>query len=186
MRISGSLAGSVSSEFCLSAWNSAGFAALAGIAFRSAANFFLDRGGTTGHLSEYLWPCFYWDGALAPSVLVAVIVNAFAQRHLGVWLWYSLLALPLVRSEGLAISVSVLCSLASQGRVARARALLTGLILVAGLVSFSAFLAGLGLGQLPSSLCEAVCSNSRFGFWSLQGNGPRNVRECLFPAHLHD
>jgi len=101
-------------------------------------------------------------------LLVAIIASALAQRRLSIWFWASLFALPLIRYEGLAISAPVLCYVAFQGRAARAKALLTGLFLVIGLVSFSAFLAGLGLGYLPSSVFakqSATTAGSVFGLF---------------------
>jgi len=106
--------------------------------------------------------------------LVAVIASALAQRRLSVWLWTFLLALPLVRYEGLAISLPVLCYLAFQGRATRVKALLTGLVLAIGLVSFSAFLAGLGLGYLPSSVFakqSATTAGSMFGLFKAMKGG---------------
>lgn len=106
--------------------------------------------------------------------LTVVIASALAQRHLNIWLWSSLLALPLVRYEGLAISLPILCYLAFQGRVTRTKALFTGLILMIGLVSFSAFLAGIGLGLLPSSVFAkqpATTAGTAFGLLKAIASG---------------
>lgn len=108
-------------------------------------------------------------------LLVALVASALAQRHLGIGFWSSLLALPLVRYEGLAISVPVLCYLALQGPAAsRTKALLTGLAIAVGLVSFSAFLAGLGLGYLPSSVFakqSATTASSALSLFKTLGRG---------------
>lgn len=85
-------------------------------------------------------------------LLVAIIAASLAERWSGFPLWASLFLLPLIRYEGLAISIPAICYLGFQGPVARARALTTGLLLVAALVLFSVFLGSLGLGYLPSSV----------------------------------
>lgn len=65
-------------------------------------------------------------------------------------LYAALLLLPLVRYEGLAVSLPVLLYLFYQGE--RSRSVACGALLIALLTAFSLFLAHLGLGYLPSSV----------------------------------
>lgn len=116
--------------------------------------------------------------------LAAIIASSLVRRKLDLLLWVSLFVLPLVRYEGLAISVPVLFYLAFQDHAARAKAILTGLLLAVALVSFSAFLASLGLGYLPSSVFakqSATTSGSAFSlFRSIAGTAFTNINS--FPT----
>lgn len=85
-------------------------------------------------------------------LLVAIIARALALRRYGFWLWAALVVLPLIRYEGLAISVPVLGYLALQDQATRIRTAWAALVLAIGIVSFSIFLTSLGLGYLPSSV----------------------------------
>jgi hypothetical protein len=85
-------------------------------------------------------------------LLVTIIASSLAERRTGFILWGSLFLLPLIRYEGLAISIPVICYLSLQERTARPKALWTGLLIVIVLILFSVFLKSLGLGYLPSSV----------------------------------
>lgn len=112
-------------------------------------------------------------------LLVAIIAASLAERKSDFFLWASLFLLPLIRYEGLAISIPVIFYLGFQGPATRARALSTGILLMAVLVFFSVFLGGLGLGYLPSSVLakqSATTAGSVFGLArSMAGNAVGNI-----------
>ncbi|WP_158217067.1 hypothetical protein [Synechococcus sp. 8F6] len=112
-------------------------------------------------------------------LLVAIIAASLAERRSGFLLWGSLFLLPLIRYEGLAISIPVICYLGLQGPATRTKALWTGLLLAAALVLFSVFLGSLGLGYLPSSVFakqSATTAGSVFGLArSMAGSVISNV-----------
>lgn len=88
---------------------------------------------------------------LITLIAVGVVHKEFESRavtHNGVYL--AILMLPLVRYEGLAVSLPALLYLFGKGE--RIKPLLCGALLVAAVASFSLFLAHLGLGYLPSSV----------------------------------
>jgi hypothetical protein len=85
--------------------------------------------------------------------------------------FYSALALlPLVRYEGLAISVPVLAYVFLKG--ARRPAIVTALVMLAVMAGFSAFLYGKGLGPLPSSV---LAKSTDGGGWHVAGNLVANI-----------
>jgi len=103
-------------------------------------------------------------------LLAAIIADSVTRRKVNILLWVSLLILPLIRYEGLAISAPVLFYLACQGRATRSKSLATGLLLAIGLLSFSAFLGSLGLGYLPSSVFakqSATTADSAFSLFEI-------------------
>jgi len=88
---------------------------------------------------------------LIAVIAVGVVHKEFEGRAAtrnGVYL--AILMLPLVRYEGLAVSLPALLYLFGKGE--RFKPLLFGALLVAAVASFSLFLAHLGLGYLPSSV----------------------------------
>jgi hypothetical protein len=83
--------------------------------------------------------------------LVIVVVLSLMRERLAWPFWLSVTLLPLIRYEGLAISLPVLAYLVlSPGQ--RVKAVVAGLIIVAGVVGFSLFLCFHGVGFLPSSV----------------------------------
>jgi len=105
--------------------------------------------------------------------------EGLALRERIAWpFWLSVVLLPLIRYEGLAISLPVLAYLMlSPGR--RVQALVAGAIIVAAVVGFSLFLLSHGVGFLPSSVL------SKSGLTVLQkvpglGTLWNNVEQQLF------
>jgi hypothetical protein len=83
--------------------------------------------------------------------LVIVVALSLMRERLGWPFWLSIVVLPLIRYEGLAISLPVLAHLVlSAGQ--RARALAAGMIVAAGVGGFSLFLYSHGVGLLPASV----------------------------------
>jgi len=84
--------------------------------------------------------------------LVAVIASSLTKRETSFPFWISLFTLPLIRYEGLAISVPVILYLILREPAERPKALRTGFLLMGTILLYSFFLSGLGLGYLPSSV----------------------------------
>jgi hypothetical protein len=83
--------------------------------------------------------------------LVIVVALSLMRERLGWPFWLSVVLLPLIRYEGLAISLPVLAYLVlSPGR--RAPAFAAGAIIVGVVAGFSMFLHSHGVGLLPSSV----------------------------------
>ena len=83
--------------------------------------------------------------------LVVVVAVSLVRERLGWPFWSSVVLLPLVRYEGLAISLPVLAYLVlSPGR--RLPALAAGAVIVGVVAGFSLFLHSHGVGLLPSSV----------------------------------
>lgn len=90
------------------------------------------------------------ENSLQVTLVIIVAVSLMRER-LGWPFWLSVVVLPLVRYEGLAISLPVLVFVfLSPGR--RAEALAAGAIIAAVVVGFSLFLHNHGVGLLPSSV----------------------------------
>ena len=90
------------------------------------------------------------ENSLQVTLVIIVAVSLMRER-LGWPFWLSVVLLPLVRYEGIAISLPVLAYLVlSPGR--RAEALAAGAIIAAVVVGFSLFLHNHGVGLLPSSV----------------------------------
>jgi hypothetical protein len=85
---------------------------------------------------------------------VAAIVYGLAlfldRGRMPAWLPFAIVLCPLIRYEGLALSVGALLILALRGRIAAALTSLAAIVLLLG--SFSLFLVKLGLPPLPSSI----------------------------------
>jgi hypothetical protein len=83
--------------------------------------------------------------------LVIVVALSLMRERLGWPFWLSIVVLPLIRYEGLAISLPVLAHLVLSAGP-RARALAAGMIVAAGVGGFSLFLYSHGVGLLPASV----------------------------------
>jgi hypothetical protein len=84
-------------------------------------------------------------------LLVVIIAVSVVERRFAWSFWISVVVLPLVRYEGLAISLPVLAWLLL-GAGHRTRALMSSALVVALVVGFSLFLHAHGVGFLPSSV----------------------------------
>jgi hypothetical protein len=85
------------------------------------------------------------------ATLVIIVALSLMRERLAWSFWLSIMLLPLIRYEGLAISLPVLAHLVlSPGQ--RARALAAGLLVAAGVGGFSLFLYSHGVGLLPASV----------------------------------
>lgn len=88
---------------------------------------------------------------LVAVIALAVLRKEFYNVHMtSNSVYLAILVLPLVRYEGLAVSLPVLLYLLCKGE--RMKAVLCGLALVIAVALFSLFLARLGVGYLPSSV----------------------------------
>ena len=86
--------------------------------------------------------------------LTAVIGISLMRERFGWPFWLSVVVLPLIRYEGLAISLPALgyIFLAPRQRLLSVQAVLAGTVIAATVGGFSVFLRELGLGILPSSV----------------------------------
>ena len=112
-------------------------------------------------------------------LLVTIIAVSLANQNLSRSFWVSIFLLPLIRYEGLAISLPVLIYTGFQGEITRSRALMTGTLLLVSLLLFTAFLWILGLGYLPSSVFAKQSATTVNSFLelgnSLAGSVKKNI-----------
>jgi hypothetical protein len=88
---------------------------------------------------------------LATLIAMAVLRKEFYSEPItGHGVYLAIVLLPLVRYEGLAVSLPVLLYLLCKGE--RMKPVICGLVLVSTVVLFSLFLARIGVGYLPSSV----------------------------------
>lgn len=93
------------------------------------------------------------EHSLHQLVTALAVLGAVQEIHSGRasrWLWFVLFLGPMVRFEGLAVSVPILLFLLMRGH--RRAAILTGVAIAAGVGAFAGFLVSLGLAPLPASV----------------------------------
>lgn len=115
-------------------------------------------------------------------LLAMVLLYGLLQQSQGFapskWLYFAIIALPLVRYETAVLSAAALLFLFARGYYWQS--LLTGLLLFAAVAAFSLFLLALGLGYLPDSVL-AKSDVAASGLQRLFGNFLQNLQATSPP-----